>query len=305
MRTSAWIALATVYALTGCSSESSDDDPFAQGGSSGAGVTGGNAGATGGAPTATGGAATTGGSAVATGGTSTTGGASTATGGAQSKGGAGSGGAATTGGLGAGGASGGTGGAGKGGSASGGTAGMSPGGSGGGGVSGGSGGGAATPEAFYTTTCASCHGTRGEGKAMLGPEIQHPVREYATWVVRNGRTGHPDFPNSVMTPFNETALPKATLDGIFDWLSAPALPKPTTGEALFKDFCANCHAADGSGGTAAHGITNAPKSEISELVRNGHGGTQYSKRTGYMPKWSTTELTDAELDLIYNHLQTL
>jgi mono/diheme cytochrome c family protein len=302
MRTSAWISLAVVHALTGCSSESSDGDPFAQGGSSGAGVTGGKAGVTGGAPTATGGSATTGGSTAVTGGTGTTGGATTVTGGAPSKGGAGSGGTATTGGLGAGGASGGSGGAGKGGGVNGGTAGMPSGGSGGG-ASGG--GGAMTPEAFYAANCASCHGARGEGKAMLGPEIQHPVRDYATWVVRNGRMGHPDFKSSVMAPFTEAALPKATLDGIFDWLSVPALPKPTTGEALFKDYCATCHAADGSGGAAAHGITDVPKSEISELVRAGHGGTQYSKRTGYMPKWSTTELTDAELDLIYSHLQTL
>jgi mono/diheme cytochrome c family protein len=301
MRTSAWISLAVVHALTGCSSESSDSDPFAQGGSSGAGVTGGKAGVTGGAPTATGGSPTTGGSTAVTGGVSTTGGATTVTGGAPSKGGAGSGGAAATGGLGAGGASGGSGGAGKGGGASGGTAGVPSGGSGG--ASGG--GGAMTPEAFYAANCASCHGVRGEGKAMLGPEIQHPVRDYATWVVRNGRMGHPDFKSSVMAPFTEAALPKATLDGIFDWLSVPALPKPTTGEALFKDYCATCHAADGSGGAAAHGITDVPKSEISELVRAGHGGTQYSKRTGYMPKWSTTELTDAELDLIYSHLQTL
>jgi mono/diheme cytochrome c family protein len=299
MRSSAWISLAVVHALTGCSSESSDGDPFAQGGSSGAGVTGGKAGVTGGAPAATGGSTTTGGSTAVTGGTGTTGGATTVTGGAPSKGGAGGGGTATTGGLGAGGASGGSGGAGKGGGASGGTAGVPAGGSGGGG------GGAMTPEAFYAANCATCHGARGEGKAMFGPEIQHPVRDYATWVVRNGRMGHPDFKTSVMAPFTEAALPKATLDGIFDWLSVPALPKPTTGEALFKDYCATCHAADGSGGAAAHGITDVSKSEISELVRAGHSGTQYSKRTGYMPKWSTTELTDAELDLIYSHLQTL
>lgn len=193
--------------------------------------------------------------------------------------------------------SGGSGGAGKGGGANAGGAGAPAGGSGG--------GGAMDPEAFYTTTCSPCHGTRGEGKAMLGPEIQHPVRDFATWVVRNGRMGHPDFKSSVMAGYTEAALPKATLDGIFDWLSTPALPKPTTGEALFKDFCANCHGADGSGGASGEGITNAPKSEIQEKVREGNGGTQYSKRTGYMPKWSTTELTDAELGLIYDHLQTL
>ena len=140
---------------------------------------------------------------------------------------------------------------------------------------------------------------------MMGPEIQHPVRDFSTWVVRNGRQGNPGFPNSVMAAYPESALPSATLNAIFEWLSTPALAKPTTGKALYEDFCANCHGADGSGGTAAHAAEGEPLSKALQMVRGGHSLMQFSSRTGYMPKWTTSELTDAEVGLIVDYLDSL
>lgn len=171
--------------------------------------------------------------------------------------------------------------------------------------SGGSGGGGADPLAFYATACASCHGAKGEGVPMMGPEIQHPVRDYSTWVVRNGRQGHPSFSKSVMAAFNQGALPDATLNAIFDWLSAPGLPKPTTGAALYADYCATCHGATGAGGPANHDAKGEPLSKALSMVRSGHSLTQFSSRTGYMPKWSAAELTDAEVGLIVDYLDGL
>jgi mono/diheme cytochrome c family protein len=170
---------------------------------------------------------------------------------------------------------------------------------------GGSGGMGSDPLAFYASVCATCHGARGEGVAMLGPELQHPVRDFSTWVIRNGRMGNPGFPTSVMTAYTESALPNPTLQAIFDWLSTPTLAKPTTGAALYADFCSNCHGATGVGGTAAHDAKGEPLSKALTMVRGGHNLTQFSSRTGYMPKWSTTELTDAEVGLIVDYLDSL
>jgi mono/diheme cytochrome c family protein len=161
------------------------------------------------------------------------------------------------------------------------------------------------PTQVYAAVCASCHGPRGEGVSGKGPEIQHPVRDFSTWVVRNGRSGNPGFPGQTMAAYTTAALSDATLTAIFDWLSTPALPKPTTGAALYKDFCANCHSATGTGGTAGHNAKGQPLSKALQMVRSGHSLTQFSSRTGYMSKWSTTELTDAEVGLIVTYLDSL
>ena len=188
------------------------------------------------------------------------------------------------------------------GSASGGTGGAGGATTAGAGAGGGMGSDALT---LYSAACASCHGDRGQGVPMMGPELQHPVRDFSTWVVRNGRQGNPAFPNSVMAAFPESALPNATLESIYTWLSTPALPKPTTGEALYKDYCANCHGATGVGGTAGHDAKGEPLSKALTMVRGGHSLTQFSSRTGYMPKWTTSELSDAEVTLIVNYLDSL
>jgi mono/diheme cytochrome c family protein len=139
----------------------------------------------------------------------------------------------------------------------------------------------------------------------MGPEIQHPVRDFSTWVVRNGRSGHPSFAGSVMAAFPASALSDATLASFFDALSAPAIPKPTTGAALYADYCATCHGATGAGGPAGHNAKGQPLSKALSMVRSGHSLTQFSSRTGYMPKWTTSELTDAEVGLIVSYLDSL
>jgi mono/diheme cytochrome c family protein len=165
--------------------------------------------------------------------------------------------------------------------------------------------GGATGTATFAALCASCHGQKGEGVPTIGPEIQHPVRDYSTWVVRNGRQGHPSFPNSVMPAFPQSALADATLTALFDAVSTPVLAKPTSGAALYTDYCANCHGATGVGGTAGHNAKGQPLSKALSMVRSGHSLTQFSSRTAYMSKWSTSELTDAEVGLIVMHLDSL
>ena len=55
---------------------------------------------------------------------------------------------------------------------------------------------------------------------MMGPEIQHPVVDFSTWVVRNGRT-HPGYKLPMMK-YTPEMLSDAQLQGIFAFLAAQA-----------------------------------------------------------------------------------
>jgi mono/diheme cytochrome c family protein len=174
-----------------------------------------------------------------------------------------------------------------------GSGGSAPGGSGGGGET-------LTPgHTLYVLNCAVCHGERGVG-AMFAPEIQHPIRDYSTWVVRNGRavTSYP----KPMEKVGPDKLPDDDLDLIWNYLDEP--PQPTTGQALYLDYCGNCHGADGQGGPTMRPIVN----ELGELkmqVRNGAHLGEFDMRREYMPAIGSPRLTDAELQLIYDYVQSL
>jgi len=170
------------------------------------------------------------------------------------------------GGSGAGGAGrGGAGGAGRGGNAGGGAGrGGAGGGAGRGGNAGTSSGGSAGQTAF--AVCMPCHGSDGTGVAGKGPDIQHPVVDYSTWVIRNGRM-HPDYPEA-MPKFTTDLLSDANLQSIFTFLAA--FPKPTTGAGLFHDYCANCHGADALGGVTMRPIATEPMTMFTTMVRSGH-----------------------------------
>jgi mono/diheme cytochrome c family protein len=158
----------------------------------------------------------------------------------------------------------------------------------------------ATGEQLYMQLCASCHGPEGEG-SVLAYEVRHPRREYARWVVRNGRTGAELAP-SVMAPFGEDLLSDAELDRIFDYLDA--FPAETTGEGLYLDHCRACHGVDAAGGESQKDI-RFELNEALEKVRQGEGGTDYGARTGYMPSWSTAELSDDDVAAIVTYVEGL
>ena len=151
-----------------------------------------------------------------------------------------------------------------------------------------------TPLERYSMECARCHGANGEGTAD-GPQIQSPVPGFATWVVRNGREGL-GFPDE-MPAFDEAVMPQADLDEIITWLHDQ--PLPVDGAGYYKRFCGNCHGADARGGNARHGLVGRRLAEYLQLVRSGVGGANYSSRTRYMPRFTTTELKDADVELIW------
>ncbi|HEY0709080.1 MAG TPA: c-type cytochrome [Polyangia bacterium] len=148
--------------------------------------------------------------------------------------------------------------------------------------------------------CSVCHGADGSG-TMKGPDIQHPVVDFGTWMVRNGRM-HPSYMDP-MPMYLPAVISDVQLQAIFAYLAAP--PKATTGQALYKDFCANCHGADARGGPTMRNISTQTAAVFIMHVRSGHHPGEFSNRREYMPKWTATELTDAEIRLISTYVDTL
>jgi mono/diheme cytochrome c family protein len=186
---------------------------------------------------------------------------------------------------------------------SGGTTGMS--GSGGSGMDGGPSSGTDGATAPFAAVpqyavCSVCHGPEGEGTDK-GPEIQHPVVDFSTWVIRNGRM-HPNFVMP-MPKYAPDQLSDAQVKGILDYLAARA--KPTTGAALYKDYCQNCHGADAKGGVTMRNIADKPVTKFLDDVRKGHHPGEFVNRREFMPKWSAAELSDAEIRLIFMHVDGL
>jgi len=173
--------------------------------------------------------------------------------------------------------------------------------SGGSGGSGGSAGGAPIDPgaALFAMHCVMCHGEQGTG-TLLAPGIQHPIREYFTWVVRNGRPM-----TTYMKPMEKWGTDKlsdADLTLIWDYLDKP--PQPTTGAALFADYCANCHGADAKSGVAMHNLANEV-AKINEMVRMGAHPGMYEERNEFMPVFTQQRLSDADLKLIHDYIDGL
>ncbi|HEY4178634.1 MAG TPA: c-type cytochrome [Kofleriaceae bacterium] len=152
----------------------------------------------------------------------------------------------------------------------------------------------------YMENCSSCHGEFGEGTTD-GPQIQNPVRGYATWVIRSGRRvqmtgmGYTD----PMPAHDTEVLSDSDIKGILDYLSMPA--HPTTGQGLYLRFCGNCHGPDGSGGRS-HQSIGGEADDAMEKVRGGEGSTNYGAQEKYMPAWAPTQLSNTEVNLIVQWL---
>jgi mono/diheme cytochrome c family protein len=154
--------------------------------------------------------------------------------------------------------------------------------------------------ALFTAHCASCHGEEAQGKPGEAPEIRHPVAEYAQFVVRNGRS-HDSYLTE-MPAFDEFLAPDDHVDAILSYLSE--FPKPTTGKALFLDYCANCHGADAAGGTVNRPILGMSEVFVS-IVRQGRNLDRIGTRNMFMPSWKEADLSDAEITAIGEYVTAL
>jgi mono/diheme cytochrome c family protein len=152
---------------------------------------------------------------------------------------------------------------------------------------------------YYAAYCQACHGAQGVG-GPLAPEIQHPVRDYSSWVVRHGRAVT-TFPKA-MDIVAPDKISDMNLALVWDYLDLP--PQPTTGQALYLDYCGNCHGADGKGGPTTRNILNE-LAKLKDNVRKGTHPGEFDMRKEYMPAFSTTRLSDAEVNLIYTYVESM
>ncbi len=157
-------------------------------------------------------------------------------------------------------------------------------------------------EELFAQLCSPCHGPQGEGVAMLGYELQHPVREFSTWVARNGRPGD-EFASSSMSAYSTAVVSDVQLEEIWDYLDS--FPQPTTGEGLFLDYCRNCHGVDARGGVVNKDISDQSYLDVLERVRDGAATGDPGARTLYMHGYGTDEVSDAEVQLIVDYIASI
>ncbi len=157
-----------------------------------------------------------------------------------------------------------------------------------------------TGEEYFARVCASCHGAEGEG-TRRGPEVRNPVRGYATYVVRRGRSSIAEYLND-MPGYDTDSLSDRQLTEILDFLGKA--PHPTDGLGLYNRFCSNCHGKDARGGPVGEKILDETD-EFREKVREGEGGRNYSDRREYMPSWSSSELSNEEIDKMSAYVRRL
>jgi mono/diheme cytochrome c family protein len=160
------------------------------------------------------------------------------------------------------------------------------------------------PTDLYNVNCSLCHGIQGAGSA-LAPETQHPVRDYSTWVVRTGLPGKGPgmtYPKP-MDPFTADMLSDADLMLIFDYLDKA--PKPTTAQELYHDYCGNCHGADGKGGPTTRDLTGNITHDFEDIIRQGTHPGMYDERNEYMSKFDMSWITDEQMQMIKDYIDTL
>lgn len=155
-------------------------------------------------------------------------------------------------------------------------------------------------EEYFSRVCASCHGAEGEG-TRRGPEIRNPVRDYATYIVRNGRRSVPEYGND-MPSYASDALSESQLTELLDMLSRA--PHPTDGLSLYNRFCSTCHGKDARGGPSDKEILEETN-KFREQVREGEGGKNYGDREEYMPAWTSSQLSDDEIDRMSAYVRRL
>lgn len=151
------------------------------------------------------------------------------------------------------------------------------------------------------------------GAQLLGPEIRHSSYDLFTWTVRNGMATPLARFDGPMDPYDASEVSDEDMDSIYAWLNNR--PNPTGGAALFADYCANCHGADGRGGPSEHvspyhsaPFTRRRGAAFRTYVRAGHlvddqgNPVPVSDRGAYMPAISASRVSDAELTQIENWL---
>ncbi len=152
----------------------------------------------------------------------------------------------------------------------------------------------------YLKECAVCHGKEGEGTDR-GFSVRFPVAVYAEAVTRAGRDGAGVF-SIPMPAYTAAQVSDQQLREMWQYLSSFSRPK--TGAELFATFCQNCHGKDGRGGVVGKGVLGEI-GEFREVIREGEHRSQPLRRRKYMPAYSRSLISDADIWLLENYAREL
>lgn len=171
---------------------------------------------------------------------------------------------------------------------------------------------------LFAGNCASCHGIDGGGissprpgsGAILGqgPSLRGVGAQAADFYLRRGYMplGNPhEEPEDNRVLFSETEI-RSMVAFVNSLGSGPAIPSAHPGSGsisdglkLFMDHCAGCHQALAEGGYVTGArvppLHTVPATQIAEAVRLG---------PYLMPRFSTSQISDAQLNSIIKYVQS-
>ncbi|MFZ0039948.1 MAG: c-type cytochrome [Solirubrobacteraceae bacterium] len=169
---------------------------------------------------------------------------------------------------------------------------------------------------LYAGNCASCHGIAGSGITSprpgaggimgAGPPLRGVGALAADFYLRTGYMPLSDIhdqPGPDRVLFSDKEVRSLTTY-VASLGSGPAIPRPdpaagkiNDGEALFSEHCAGCHQIDARGGFVTGAVvpplTSVSATQIAEAVRIG---------PYLMPKFSTTQISDTQLNSLINYV---
>jgi ubiquinol-cytochrome c reductase cytochrome c subunit len=160
---------------------------------------------------------------------------------------------------------------------------------------------------LFESSCASCHGTTASGIRGRGPSLIGVGALAADFYLQTGRMPLPaprDEPLRTKPAFRQSQI--RALVAFVGSLGGPAIPAVSPsrgslarGQRLFALDCAGCHTTQAQGGIVtgaiAPSLNQATPSQVAEAIRIG----PYA-----MPRFSSGELSDADVDSIARYLQT-
>jgi ubiquinol-cytochrome c reductase cytochrome c subunit len=167
---------------------------------------------------------------------------------------------------------------------------------------------AATGQALFSTSCASCHGIGAGGVRGRGPSLRGVGALAADFYLETGRM---PLSASRSEPLRtRPAFPQRQIEALVAYVASfggPPIPevKPqrgslADGERLFAINCAGCHTIQGQGGIVTGAIVpslnQASPTQVGEAVRVG---------PYVMPRFSAGELSAGQIDSIARYVQAI
>ena len=166
---------------------------------------------------------------------------------------------------------------------------------------------------LFAGNCARCHGIAGRGirspssDAGRGPPLRGVGALAADFYLRTGYmplADPDDQPTRSRPSFSDREI-RALVDYVAGLGGGPPIPQArpeagslAEGRTLFAEHCAGCHQIVGRGGVVTGArvppLEDATATQIAEAVRTG---------PYLMPRFSETDISDAELDSIVRYVE--